>query len=119
MGGLFCTDGDCGKPEKVLRLRSHHGSQTPQKSLGSKICRLASSSHRLFRQYPLPRPKRIGDRSFRFILLETGRVVESIELVATALRVGCVNTGGSIFNPCEIFPLLLFFSQAVSRVTNP
>ena len=35
-----------------------------------------------------------GDRGYRFILLEAGHVAQNINLVATALGLGCVNIGG-------------------------
>ena len=35
-----------------------------------------------------------GDRGYRFILLEAGHVAQNLNLVATALDLGCVNIGG-------------------------
>lgn len=35
-----------------------------------------------------------GDRGYRFVLLEAGHVAQNINLVATALELGCGNVGG-------------------------
>jgi SagB-type dehydrogenase family enzyme len=35
-----------------------------------------------------------GDRGYRFILLEAGHVAQNLNLVATALHLGCMNLGG-------------------------
>jgi SagB-type dehydrogenase family enzyme len=35
-----------------------------------------------------------GARGYRFVLLEAGHVAQNINLVATALGMGCVNLGG-------------------------
>ncbi|MDT7043056.1 SagB/ThcOx family dehydrogenase [Candidatus Nitronereus thalassa] len=35
-----------------------------------------------------------GDRGYRFALLEAGHVAQNMNLVATALKLGCVNIGG-------------------------
>lgn len=35
-----------------------------------------------------------GDRGYRFILLEAGHLAQNLNLVATALRLGCMNLGG-------------------------
>ena len=35
-----------------------------------------------------------GDRGYRYVLLEAGHVAQNINLVATALGLGCVNIGG-------------------------
>lgn len=35
-----------------------------------------------------------GDRGYRFVLLEAGHVAQNINLVASGLRLGCLNLGG-------------------------